>query len=71
MCESQHLGGGHPNGAKCPPDTIVESAKWCAWWFRGVPSGGAGKGGVSPPLLVEEGLLNGTLLRIRGNFSGV
>ena len=35
---------------------------------RGVPSGGAGKGGVSPPLLVEEGLLNGTLWRIRGNF---
>ena len=36
-----------------------------------VPSGGAGKGGVSPPLLVEEGLLNGTLWRIRGNFGGV
>ena len=53
-------------GAKCPPDTVVESAKWCTEQVnpacqpvvvpRGVPSDGADKGGVSPLLLVEGGL---------------
>ena len=59
MCESQHPGGGHTNGAISKVVCLVVP--------RGVPSGGAGKGAVPLPLLVE----NGTLWRIRGNFGGV
>ena len=56
--------------AKCPPNTIVESAKLCTDEAnlayqplvvpREVPSDGAGKRGVSSCLFVEENLVNDT-----------
>ena len=68
------LGVEAAEGAKCPPDTIVESAKWCTEQVnpayqplvvpRGVPSDGADKGGVSPLLLVEGGLVSDTFLEV-------
>ena len=55
----------------CRPDTVVESAKWCTEQVfqplvvpRGVPSDGADKGGVSPLLLVEEGLVSDIFLEV-------